>query len=251
MFKKLIDGKKAVLFDVDGTLVDSVAHWDQAMYNVLQTLDHTVNYVEDFPTGQFLQEKWERLLKAYPIKTNLNAKELANRTCDEFLALLPKYGLNLSEGFLAFAAELKVDKNFKLGVTSNSPRRVVEAVLAAVEIDDIFDLIVGVDEVAKPKPNPTIYKVAAKKLRLKPKEILVFEDSVTGAKSACRAKMDVVIIWDGNTLKEKYPRQVLGFTPSFDGLAGNLDDTFEDRFDTFAEKIKEINQKTPTPTPQL
>jgi HAD superfamily hydrolase (TIGR01509 family) len=93
--------------------------------------------------------------------------------------------------------------NFKLGLVSSAPKENIELVLTELNLEGIFDCIVFGQEVSESKPSPQIYLLAARKLKVAPKDCVVIEDSPLGVKAAKTAGMKCLAIT--NT----YPRQKL------------------------------------------
>jgi HAD superfamily hydrolase (TIGR01509 family) len=93
--------------------------------------------------------------------------------------------------------------NFKLGLVSSAPKENIELVLTELNLEGIFDCIVFGQEVSESKPSPQIYLLAAKKLKVTPKDCVVIEDSPLGVKAAKTAGMKCLAIT--NT----HPRQKL------------------------------------------
>jgi HAD superfamily hydrolase (TIGR01509 family) len=91
---------------------------------------------------------------------------------------------------------LKIAKenSCKTGLATLSKRKDVEYVVEALEIKKMLDVIVTAEDVSKGKPDPEIYLLASKKLRLNPKECIVIEDSVNGVKAGLSAGMNVIAI---------------------------------------------------------
>ena len=136
--------------------------------------------------------------------------------------------MDVMPGFWELADDLNTDMNMKLGLVTNTNRRVADKILEHLQTLDVFDLTLAGDEVSLKKPDSEIYFTAAQKLQIKPIDILVFEDSVAGARAADKARMDLIILWDGLIDKRKYPKRALDFFPDFTPLLGNLDKTFDE-----------------------
>lgn len=237
MYKEYFEGKKAVCFDLDGTLIDSDPYWDQAFMNVLETVDENAVFPDVSLTGLSVSDKWEKVLRIEEIKTEISPKELCERTKKELLKLyeepMPK------DGFWPLALELKQEKGMRLALTTNTDRDVVDKLLSKMGIKETFDFIICGDEVKRRKPNPEIYKTVAKKLELKTENILVFEDSVVGATSARKAKMDVIVIWDGVIDQREYPKGIDLFVSDFESFPGNLDHTLLSRIEEVSKELEE------------
>ncbi len=237
MYKKLIEGKKAIFFDLDGTIVDTTLMWAEAVDKVLVEME--INWISApnryFP-GDCLQEQWKRLLKDYKINTNLSLKQLVDKTNQAFLKILEGVNeLEAVEGFWSFLYEVRTEKGLKVVLITNSIKQVGEAILEKLGATKAFDLIIYGDEIQNPKPDPEIYKKALASLNLSPKEALVFEDSPTGAKAAAKADLEMVIIWNEETSPppSEYQGKILLALPDFSPLPGELDQTFEERWEMF------------------
>ncbi len=245
MFKNYIQGKKAVFFDLDGTLVDTEPIWNEALLTVLGPLGYGFVPIEKLPPGTYIGTKWEFILGEYDIETPLSTKDLVDQTHNELIKIIRRQeNFEARDGFWDLIVELKDEKHMITALLSNSDRVVVDAILNKLEMKSLFDLTIAGDEVKQRKPDPEIYKKAAKNLNLSNKEVLVFEDSVTGAQAAAKAKMDMVIIWQQEVSHKRYPGNILGFIPNFENIAGNLDMTYEEKFDKEApEFIKEVEEE--------
>lgn len=237
MFKKYFQDKKGVVFDMDGTVVDSVDVWTESFAAVLETMEaYWVNPSLPEMRGQTDVEKWHYILDTQGVKTPHTAKELAALTHDEFLKRLDL--LEIKEGFWSFVYELKEEKKFKIGMTTNTVREVTTRVIQKLGLAKIFDVVVTGDEVKNPKPDPEIYRLVSKKLGLPPNKLLVFEDSVAGAESAAKAGMDVFVIWSGETAQDEYPDKTVVFLPDFSNLEGAMETDFWDEVELAAEDLE-------------
>jgi len=77
----------------------------------------------------------------------------------------------------------------KLAVASSSHKRMIEYVLKKLKIIDLFDSIVGAEDIDRSKPDPEIFLISAKRLNVKPEECIVVEDSKLGVEAAKKAGM--------------------------------------------------------------
>ncbi|OGC70329.1 hypothetical protein A2415_05125 [candidate division WWE3 bacterium RIFOXYC1_FULL_39_7] len=244
MFKSLIEGKKGVFFDLDGTLIDSEPLWVLAFDAVLRKADPSVPLegVYELP-GESLYDKWKRIVTKKLIKTQQPAEELTEATHKEFLRLIEDHGIDARDGFWELAFELKEEKGFKLALATNTDESVAKIIVEKLGLDKVFDFIIYGNQVKRRKPDPEMYLTAAKQLGLSPKEVLVFEDSIFGAAAAEKAGMSLVLIWDNQTAKTEFPKDTLLFLQDFMGLAGNLDMTPKEMFDQIKEKLESKQSK--------
>lgn len=184
----------ALLFDMDGLLVDSEPLWyrvesafararggdftpELARTCVGRGMTHTLTVLRD------------RLGLAVDVERD------AAVIVDDFVARVGE--LSLKPG----AAELLAEAE-RLGlpraVGSSSARRLVEAVLASVGVRTRFDAVVTGDCVAHPKPAPDIFLEAARRLGVAPASCVVLEDSLSGVRSGRAAGMRVIAVPEGD-----------------------------------------------------
>jgi HAD superfamily hydrolase (TIGR01509 family) len=243
MYKKIIKGKKAVFFDLDGTIIkDSPSYATQAVQKILDDVVKA-SYInaEDYDfVGVPIEYRWEVILKVNNLKDEKSVKELSDLTYQEILKMMGDPENDpVTEGFWDFIYEVKEEKGLKTALTTNSPKAVAMQILEKIGADKAFDYMIFGDEVKRTKPNPEMYKKALKALKIKPKEAVAFEDSVAGAQAATSAKIDVVVIWNGVLSKLDYPESVLEFFPDFTDLSGKLD---EDYFEYMARRSEETKK---------
>jgi len=262
MYKRFVAGKQAVCFDLDGTLVDNEHLWKEAYVNVLSDTVGIAGFEEEkfnlhYEAGKNSLYQWKILGQYFDLtKSGKDIFKLADETFAEYLELVKATDeLEVRGGFFDLMFELKA-KGFKLALVTGCNKNIADVVIAKLEVEGVFDLIICGDEVKKPKPDPQIYLTAAKQLGVTPKKVLVFEDSITGVSAATKAGMDVIVVWDGVTPKYQFPGKVLEFTYDFKPLVGNLDyDAFDLIKETYEAKQsltgEQPTQETGTPPDQV
>lgn len=237
MYKRFFERKKAVFFDLDGTLADTEILWRDAFNSVLGSIGY--EWMEcELPAGNSIESRWDYMIRERGLETSSKIKDLTEATFNIFLQNLYTSDLDVRPGFWELADDLKTDKNMKLGLVTNTDRRITDKILERLQTLDVFDVTLAGDEVLTKKPDPEIYLKVAQKLQIRPIDALVFEDSVTGARSADKARMDLIIIWDGKIDKRLYPKRALEFFPDFTPLLGNLDKTFDEMAKEAAAKAQ-------------
>ncbi len=172
---------KAVLWDMDGTLVDSEPYWllsESALaedYGKVWTQE-SGNYL----IGKSLYESSAFLKDHLDIK-DLSAQQIIDRLTDSVLSKLQHY-LPWRPGALELLMELK-QAGVKTALVTMSLRRMALAVAEAIPFQ-AFDVVVAGDDVTHGKPHPEPYEKAAALLGCKPSECIAIEDSTTGLRSA-------------------------------------------------------------------
>jgi len=194
---------------------------------------------EGLVPGAALSAKCDYILKTYSeyIEDKRVFKGFTERVQSNFLKDLEASELIPREGFWSLVYKLKEDKKMKLGLNSNGSKVVVEKTLDKIGVHNTFDTIVTGDDVKRPKPDPEMYKLLAKKLGVVPKEVLVFEDSIIGSAAAFKAGMDLVVIKNGEINKLFYPDNVKLYINDFSNIANELDTDVNEDIKAAAKEI--------------
>ena len=181
----------AVIFDCDGTLVDSMpAHFDAwrealAQYGAANVLAEDVFYaMGGRPTKDIVIElNAEYGLKLDPARVALSKREAFLRKLDQ---------VELIEEVAEFARSLR--GKVPMGIATGGSRFVIEKTLQIVGVSDWFDEVITADDVTHGKPAPDIYLEAARRLGVSPIKCLALEDAPAGIDAARAAGMMVVEI---------------------------------------------------------
>jgi HAD superfamily hydrolase (TIGR01509 family) len=182
---------QAVLWDMDGTLVDSEPVWVRVQIAVLAELGATWT-AEDAMTlvGSDLGDALKVWMARLPAGT-IEPEVLAGRIYGEVIRSL-KEGVELRPGALELLTGLKA-AGIPCALVSASYRTMIEAVLSHLP-PDLFDVVVAGDEVRNGKPHPEPYLTAAAELGVDPVDCVVIEDSPGGTKSGTEAGAFVVAV---------------------------------------------------------
>jgi HAD superfamily hydrolase (TIGR01509 family) len=186
-----MDGIEAVIFDCDGTLVNSMPAHFEAWCEALSYYGAANVFQEDVfhamggrPTKDIVVE----LNSEYGLKLDPAAVAMKKRE-----AFLEHVGdVVLIREVVEFARGLR--GKLPMAVATGGTRMVVEKTLQAVEVSDLFDEVVTADDVAVGKPAPDIYLHAAKLLGVDPARCLALEDAPAGIMAAQQAGMTVVAV---------------------------------------------------------
>jgi HAD superfamily hydrolase (TIGR01509 family) len=181
---------RAVIFDLDGVLVDSEQVWDAARRQL--TEDSGGRWSESATQDMMgmSSTEWSRYMneelgvKMPPEKISAAVVKRMEGLYREHLPLIPG----------AHEAVERVAARWPLGLASSANRLVIEVVLELSGLGDFFETTVSSEEVARGKPAPDVYLEAARQLRVDPALCVAVEDSSSGILSAHAAGMRVVAI---------------------------------------------------------
>jgi beta-phosphoglucomutase-like phosphatase (HAD superfamily) len=183
----------AVLFDMDGTLVDTEHHWFEAGRDLMLDLGIDLPDVAlDELHGLDLDAALQLLTDGYGLR--LTREDYVNRLLDALEARVPTAAAR--DGAGDWVART-VAAGLARAVVSNSPRRIVEATLAPHPWARDLELRVAIEDVPAGKPSPASYRLAAQRLGVAPDRCLVLEDSRVGARAAVAAGATCVLVTFG------------------------------------------------------
>lgn len=183
---------KAIIFDMDGLLIDSEPFWEEAEIEIFNKIDVPVTYEGTFNTmGLRIDEVVEYWYKKYPW-IEPSKKQIEKEIVKKVIELVNKKGEVLPGVF-------EILKHFwnqkiPMAIASSSQMSIINAVIKKLEIKKYFQLICSAEYEKFGKPDPGIYLTTAKKLGLKPEDCLVFEDSPNGVISAKKAGMICIAV---------------------------------------------------------
>jgi HAD superfamily hydrolase (TIGR01509 family) len=181
---------RAVIFDLDGVLIESEQLWDEARRSVVST--HGGRWRDGATAAMqgMSSPEWARYLRE-SLGVDLPSDRIVDLVVDD---LLRRYreGLPLLPG--AVEAVQRVGRRWPLGVASSANRVVIDAVLDAAGVGDAFAARVSSEEVPRGKPAPDVYLEAARRLRVAASDCAGVEDSANGIRSAVAAGLRVVAI---------------------------------------------------------
>ena len=181
----------AIIFDLDGTILDNEDEYGIAFNKVLSRLGEGTDSEFPHTQGIGVEENWQRLISKYKIKTNKSIEELSKETQEAYLKILSK--VTLKKGVKDFIKDLK-DSGMLVALATSNTWPTIEKVFDALNLEGIFDTMTTGEEVKFKKPDPEIFLLTAQKLGVDPENCLVIEDTEAGIKAAKAAKMKVVAI---------------------------------------------------------
>ncbi|WP_035800961.1 HAD family hydrolase [Butyrivibrio sp. FCS014] len=188
-----LDDFEAVIFDLDGSLVDSMWMWKAIDIEYLKkhgieapdTLQKDIGGRSFIETAEYFKERFGIEDSIEQIGDDWN-----RMAWDKYTNEVP-----LKEGVFEFLG-LCDDKNIKLGIASSNSTELIEQVLASHGIKGRFGSVKSGTEILKGKPAPDVYLAVADELGAEPSKCLVFEDLVDGIRAGKNAGMTVVAVSD-------------------------------------------------------
>lgn len=203
---------KAVIFDMDGVLIDAREWHYQALNKALRLFgleislyDHLMTF-DGLPTKEKL--KILSLDKGLPVALHSFVAEIKQQYTMEIVHSLckPKFHHEYA------LSKLKND-GYKMAVCSNSIRHTIEVMMQKAALESYFEFYISNEDVSKSKPDPQMYQLAINKLNLTPKECLIVEDNENGIKAAKASGayiMEVQSVYEVNY--ENITKHIVKFT---------------------------------------
>lgn len=191
---------RAILFDMDGTLIDSEPLWREAQVEVYPRygMDVTYDMLEE-TMGMRLDEIVEHWMEKFG--TTVDVEEVALQVNERALALILEKG----EPRVGVEKALSVVKKmgYKTAVASSSDKEVMERILDKLGVTKDFDLIHSAQKEIHGKPHPAVYLATAEALGVEPSDCVVVEDSVNGVLAAKAAHMKCIAVPDSSERNKK------------------------------------------------
>jgi len=182
----------AIIFDMDGVLVDSEPLWKIAMEEVFSGLGSKLNK-EDFQKTVGL--RIDEVIHFWNVTENwgvIDESKVEEDIISKMEELIKKNPFPL-KGVVETLSYLK-SKRLKIGLATSSSKRLINAVLNSLNIKEFFDFTWSAEDESHGKPHPAVYLSVAKALDVSPTKCLVIEDSYNGVISGLAARMKVVCI---------------------------------------------------------
>ncbi|AWK51877.1 phosphatase [Clostridium beijerinckii] len=178
---------KAVIFDMDGVIIDSEPIHFEVDMQTMKDLGCNISAKElEKYVGTTNEYMFADIKKNYNISKSI--EEIINYKVEKTKQKIIQSDLEPIEGIKELLSELK-NKNIPTAIASSSPRSFIDVVVSKFKLQDYFKFIVSGEEVANGKPAPDVYIETAKKLGILPRDCTVIEDSKNGVLAAKAAGM--------------------------------------------------------------
>lgn len=175
---------KAILFDMDGVLIDAKEWHYEALNQALGLFGYTITRAEHLSMydGLSTRQKLEKLTIEKGLPRDLHS--FINEMKQKYTTRRMIYENCRPRFNHEFALSKLKAEGYKIAVCSNSIRMTIEMMMEYARLDSYLDFIISNQDVEKPKPDPEIYQTAMKQLQLQPDECLICEDNDNGIKAA-------------------------------------------------------------------
>lgn len=209
----MLKGKKAVIFDLDGTLIDSLGIWNAVDEQLVAGLGRPDLASDPRTLARFREEALVRhALEPNPYVgfcsdlaafcgSSLSGEEV-HRERYRISRTLLKTRVHLKPGASAFV-KLLAKNGFKLAIATTTKRANIDIyandnphIAPELAFEQVFDAILTRENVSRIKPDPEVYRLALRTLGVRPDEALVFEDSLPGLQAAHAAGIETVVVRD-------------------------------------------------------
>lgn len=198
---------KAVLFDMDGTVLDTEPLSKMAWSAVLTQNGYTFTDKMFYEHTGLNPTSTEKLYKSY-LGEDFPYYEMRAKVHIFREEYRSKHGIAVKKGFHQLSDFLR-QNHIKSVIATSTPRREAERYLEIAKIREYFDFIIGGDEITNGKPNPEIYLKAAKLACAETNECIAVEDSTNGILSALNAEIKCVYIHDFSDISKELENQCI------------------------------------------
>lgn len=212
---------KAVIFDMDGVLVDSEpvydAVFDRWMWEQEFSSELKEQINQSLPPGITWLAVFTIVNKIAQTKFDPAVEQ--EKLSDRIVTYIMEVGVPLKLGAVQIVQQLA--ERYQLGLASSSARRVIEQTLRHHGLYNYFQSLTGIEDVTYGKPHPEPYLRAMKQLGVKPEETIVIEDSLSGAQSAAAAGAYVYVV-PNNYFRPEAFINIAQVVPDFDHISKAL-----------------------------
>ena len=182
---------RAVLFDLDGTLIDSESLTDRAVIDLLQK--HTL-HASNLNLRQFHGTNWRSI--AVQLSNLFPSLDDVEYTIDTLSTHFSELCQHTPAPLIPGSREafFSASSHFPTAIVTSSNADVVEHFLRHAELESACSFFISSENYTESKPHPSCYQLAAERLNLPPAQCLVFEDSTAGLQAARAAGMPAIAV---------------------------------------------------------
>lgn len=184
---------KGAIFDLDGTLIDSMGVWETIDIKFLQ--DRNISMPEDY-INEVNTMSFKDVARYTIERFELNdTEESLIKQWNEMAIQEYSYNIKLKSNAREYLEKLK-SNNIKIGLATASPKELYEPVLKNNRVYKYFDAFVSLEDVKRDKSYPDIYLLTAKRLGINPQDCVAFEDILVAIRTLKKTKFKVIGVYD-------------------------------------------------------
>ena len=190
--------QKFAIFDMDGTLVDSMQYWSQVCEDFIREQNIYEEGLMEIINPMTLEQTADYLNKRFGL--TLSPKDMSGRM-QELMRSRYAHDVVIKPGVLAFLDKLKL-QGVPMCVASTTPTNLIGLCLERLDLLRYFEFFVSAEIVGKGKTEPDIYLYAADRLGAAPENTMVFEDAMKAGRTAKNAGFSVAAVYDETSKAE-------------------------------------------------
>ncbi|KKR86786.1 MAG: HAD family hydrolase [Candidatus Curtissbacteria bacterium GW2011_GWA1_41_11] len=208
---------EAVIFDMDGLMLDTKLTWRQAEIELLKDLgkEYDIKIAKRYQ-GMRVSGVVEVMIREYHLP--INQEDGEKLLTDKLVQSYDNPALELLPGCERLVKDLSNSNQFKLAIASSSPKVVIETMTRHFNLSQLFDLLVSGEEVKNGKPAPDVYLKTSDELGIESRNCVVLEDAPNGATAGKKANMKVIAVVNKVFFKPE----------EFEGIANLIVESLED-----------------------
>lgn len=193
----MFENKKAVIFDMDGVVIDSEGFWSIAEREVFTSLGVEMTEENCQLTRMMTVTEASNFWFEKCPWSNVSIQEAEQMVVARVIELIKTRDCEIAHirDFIQYLKSL----GCKIGLATNSPAHFIPVCLERAAIADLFDVVASAEDEANGKPHPDVYLTTARKLDVRPEDCVVIEDSCHGIEAGKRAGMTVIGFTNGRT----------------------------------------------------
>lgn len=186
---------KAILFDMDGVLIEAKDWHYEALNKALRLFGMEISRAEHLVTFDGLPTKDKLKILSLDRGLPVGLHEFINELKQQYTMDLV-HSLCKPRFHHEYALSKLKENGYKMAVCSNSIRNTIEVMMQKASLDIYLDFYISNEDVQNGKPDPEMYNKAIKKMNLTPKECMIIEDNENGIKAAMASGANVMIVND-------------------------------------------------------
>ena len=198
---------KAVLFDMDGLIIDTEKHYQKAWIQAAKELGFNMTVKEQLYLRSCTKKYAEPIMQKF-FGPDFDYDKVRNRRKEIMDEDLKKFGIE-KKPYVDKILDFLKEEGIKRALVTATHETKAREYLKEIELEEKFDKVICADMVENGKPDPDIYLFACEKIGEKPSDCLALEDSPNGVRSAYSAGVDVIMVPDLSEPDEELNKIIL------------------------------------------